>query len=59
MRNFDPQKVPQWVEEMHEIENAADKQIQEIFKNLANEFVTPIDREELNQISLRLDDVVD
>ncbi|MDR0309026.1 MAG: DUF47 family protein [Coriobacteriales bacterium] len=59
MKSFDPEKVSEWIVDMHEIENAADSQIHDIFKNLANEFVTPIDREDLIHLSQRLDDIVD
>jgi len=56
---FDPKTLLQRVDEMHEIENAADEQLHELFTHIATEFLTPIEREDIAEISYRLDDVVD
>ncbi|MCL1879811.1 MAG: DUF47 family protein [Actinomycetia bacterium] len=59
LNDFDPNTLPQQVEAMHEIENAADKQNHEIFTHIATEFLTPIDREDIAETAQRLDDIVD
>jgi predicted phosphate transport protein (TIGR00153 family) len=59
LRDFDASKVPAHLEEMHEVENAADEQNHEIFTHLAKEFITPIDREDIIEVAHRLDDIVD
>jgi len=59
LEEFDPATLLQRVDEMHKIENAADDQIHELFTHIATEFLTPIEREDIAEIALRLDDVVD
>jgi predicted phosphate transport protein (TIGR00153 family) len=59
LRDFDPKTLPEHLEVMHEIENAADDQNHEIFTRLAKEFITPIDREDISEMAHRLDDIVD
>jgi len=59
LKNFDPAELPARVAEIHEIENAADNLNHEIFTHIATEFLTPIDREDIAELALRLDDVVD
>ncbi|MDR2106764.1 MAG: DUF47 family protein, partial [Coriobacteriales bacterium] len=59
LRDFNPSVVPEHLEVMHEIENAADNQNHEIFIHLAKEFITPIDREDIIDMAHRLDDIVD
>ncbi len=56
---FNHTKITEQLVEMHEIENAADGQNHEIFKKLAREFITPIDREDIIEMAHRLDDIVD
>ncbi|MDR3315538.1 MAG: DUF47 family protein [Coriobacteriales bacterium] len=58
-RDFDPEAVPEQVEAMHELENAADSQNHELFMHIAKEFITPIDREDIIEMAHRLDDIVD
>jgi predicted phosphate transport protein (TIGR00153 family) len=59
MKNFDPHKMPEWLAQMHDLENAADAQIHEVYKHLATEFITPIDREDILLMAQKLDDIVD
>jgi predicted phosphate transport protein (TIGR00153 family) len=59
LRDFRPSTLPEHLEAMHEIENAADNQNHEIFTHLAKEFITPIDREDIIEMAHRLDDIVD
>jgi predicted phosphate transport protein (TIGR00153 family) len=59
LRDFDPETVPEHLEVMHRIENAADEQNHQIFTHIAKEFITPIDREDIIEVAHRLDDIVD
>ena len=47
------------LDEMHAIEHGADKKKHEMNEALAKAFVTPVDREALDMLSHRLDDVTD
>lgn len=59
LQGFDPATLKKRVAEMHDIENAADQQLHELFTHIATEFLTPIEREDIAEISYKLDDVVD
>lgn len=48
-----------FLEELHELEDASDDVVHELLRNLSNEFVTPIDREDIVYLSNALDDIVD
>jgi uncharacterized protein Yka (UPF0111/DUF47 family) len=58
-KNYDPQSILEQRKVMHAIENAADVQVHELFKSIATEFLTPIDREDIAELAHRLDDVAD
>lgn len=66
--HYDPEKGKGSVEskellsnlqELHEIEDASDDVIHDIAGHLANEFVTPIEREDIMALADSLDNVVD
>lgn len=57
--NFNADDIEQMLEKMHEIEHSADRKKHEMRDVLAKAFVTPIDREDLDMLSHKLDDVVD
>ncbi len=59
LENFDAANIEKMIERMHEIEHAADLKKHEMNGALAKAFVTPVDREDLDLLSHRLDDVVD
>lgn len=59
LNNFSPDKLRGWIEEIHEIENLSDEINHTIYKNLANEFVPPIEREDIIIMAQQLDDIVD
>ena len=59
LENYDPAKLEQMMEKMHEIEHRADGKKHEMDGALAKAFVTPVDREDLDMLSHRLDDVTD
>lgn len=59
LENYDPNNIQQMLEQMHAIEHRADKKKHEMSEALARAFVTPVDREDLDMLSHRLDDVTD
>ncbi|MBO5317009.1 MAG: DUF47 family protein [Oscillospiraceae bacterium] len=59
LENYDPEKLEQMMVSMHGIEHRADKKKHEMNAALAKAFVTPVDREDLDMLSHRLDDVTD
>jgi len=59
LSNFDIEKFPAQVEQMHVIENAADELKHEMMMALAREFLPPIEREDIVNLSHELDNVVD
>ncbi|MCL1846939.1 MAG: DUF47 family protein [Coriobacteriia bacterium] len=59
LENFDPENLLEKVDAMHEIENAADQQNHELFTHIATEFLTPIEREDIAELALRIDDIAD
>jgi predicted phosphate transport protein (TIGR00153 family) len=58
-RDFTPDPVLDQLNQMHEIENAADEINHDILKHLATEFITPIDREDIANIAHLLDNIID
>lgn len=59
MHNYDPADVANYIEKMHAIEQASDDKRHELCDVLVTAFITPIEREDLSQLSSNLDDVVD
>lgn len=59
LENYDPENIEQMMLSMHEIEHQADVKKHEMNAALARAFVTPVDREDLDMLSHRLDDVTD
>jgi len=59
LRDFDPAKLPQQLEELHEVEHGADSEKHELITVLAREFITPIEREDIAQMTQLLDEVTD
>ncbi len=57
--SFDRESFMPRVEGMHEIENRADMARHEMTKHLMHEFIPPIDREDILELSAKLDDIVD
>ena len=58
-RNFDPARMPDWMEQIHEIEHTADKQRHAMTDKLAKAFITPIEREDISALSTRIDTLTD
>ena len=59
LENYKPEDIEQMMLSMHEIEHQADVKKHEMGAALAKAFVTPVDREDLDMLSQRLDDVTD
>ncbi len=59
LENYNVNDIETMLSKMHEIEHSADINKHEMNGTLAKAFVTPIDREDLDMLSLQLDDVVD
>lgn len=59
LENYNSDNMPQMLDEMHSIEHSADVKKHEMSKALAKAFVTPVDREDLDMLSHKLDDVTD
>lgn len=56
---YDPGQLPQRMEEMHGIEHAADEMKHEMMECLLKEFLPPIEREDIMELSSTIDDVTD
>ena len=59
LENYDPKNLRPMLHTMHEIEHSADGKKHEMNAALAKAFVTPVDREDLDMLSHRIDDVTD
>ncbi|NTU89782.1 MAG: DUF47 family protein [Actinobacteria bacterium] len=59
LENFDPEKLREQLDEMHEIEHAADMVNHELYINIITEFITPIDREDILILIQELDEIAD
>ena len=47
------------MEKAHEIEHAGDEQNHRIFQTVATDFITPIEREDIIELTQHLDDIID
>ena len=54
-----PESAREKFDEAHEIENAADEMVHVLLEAVENDFVTPIDRDDIISVATLLDDVVD
>lgn len=59
LRGFDTENMDEILTEMHEYEHKGDSLRHEMSEALAKSFVTPIDREDMAELSQRLDHVID
>mgnify|MGYP002411479756 CR=1 FL=1 len=59
LMNFDPQKLPQNLDRLHEIEHDADMKKHEMMAVLTKAFITPIEREDIGLLSESIDEVTD
>ena len=59
LENYSSDNIQKMLDEMHSIEHSADIKKHEMSEALAKAFVTPVDREDLDMLSHKLDDVTD
>lgn len=59
LEHYNPNNLEQMLEKMHRFEHSADIKKHEMREALAKAFVTPVDREDLDMLSNKLDDVPD
>lgn len=59
MREFDPAQIKETLDEMHNIEHAADDKKHELLNVLAKAFITPIEREDITALAQEIDNVTD
>ncbi|MBQ7288781.1 MAG: DUF47 family protein [Clostridia bacterium] len=59
LTNYDPANMTDMLEHMHTFEHAGDQKKHDMHTALAKAFVTPIDREDLAEVSQNIDDVTD
>ncbi len=59
MRNFEESKLQNYLDAMHQLENNADIKKHELSEALGKAFITPIDREDLIEVSQNLDELTD
>lgn len=57
--DYQPHEHETWLVEAHTIEHDADMVNHEIYTNLAQEFVAPLEREDISELALDLDNIVD
>ncbi len=57
--NFESENIKTMLDEMHEIEHSADLKKHEMSEKLLREFLPPIDRDDIMELSASLDQVVD
>lgn len=59
MRNFNLETLPAKLDEMHQIEHAADVKKHKLLDTLVKAFITPIEREDIIQMSHNIDEMTD
>ncbi len=59
LRSFDPAQLKEKLDEIHVYEHEADCKKHEVMEVLAKAFITPIEREDIMQLSQNLDEVAD
>lgn len=59
MQSFDPATLLDKLHELHAIEQSCDEMKHELLRKLAQEFITPIEREDIMAMANQLDEVID
>ena len=57
--NFNPERLSESIDEIHEIEHEADVKKHALMEELMRAFITPIEREDIIAISQNLDEITD
>ncbi len=59
VNNYDPADLKEELEKMHKIEHTADEVKHDMMERLMKEFLPPIEREDIVELSHAIDDVID
>lgn len=59
LRNFNPNEIEEKINELHEIEHTADVKKHDMIYKLEEEFITPIERGDIIELSHEIDNVTD
>lgn len=59
LKNFDPQKLQEMMDQMHKIEHTADIEHHQMLEHLSKEFITPLEREDIINLAQEIDEVTD
>jgi uncharacterized protein Yka (UPF0111/DUF47 family) len=59
LENFDTSTIDNKIQEMHSIEHSADLSKHELIERLAEEFIAPLEREDIVSLSQEIDDITD
>ena len=59
LKNFDPGRLHDMLDELHQVEHAADEKKHELSNVLARAFITPIEREDIILVSQSIDEITD
>ncbi|NLA81928.1 MAG: DUF47 family protein [Clostridiaceae bacterium] len=59
LEDYQPQDLSHSLKEMHDIEHGSDLALHQLNQNLAREFITPIERQDIFSIANMIDDVTD
>ena len=59
MREFDPDRIGDMLDEMHAVEHAGDEKKHELLNVLAKAFITPVEREDIILLGQNIDEVTD
>jgi len=59
LRNFNRETLDERIKEMHTVEHSADIAKHELINRLAKEFLPPIEREDIVNLSEKIDDITD
>ncbi len=59
LKDFDPERLHSMLDELHQVEHAADEKKHELSNVLAHAFITPIEREDIILLSQSIDEITD
>ena len=59
LKNFKPEGLSSMLDELHQVEHAADEKKHELSNVLARAFITPIEREDILLLSQSIDEITD
>ena len=59
LRDFNPERIKEKLDEMHEVEHSADEKKHDLLNVLTKAFITPLEREDITLLSQNIDEVID